>query len=322
MLELLGSLIGAGGTIAGGIVGANAQSDANDSNWKINLLNYYLRERERQDRIRQAAIERHDRQLGATNASGSRVYFKPGVGWVEELSAQDKGMQDAQNKEQEARLMVDLPARRKKMQQDLASQGNDAYYAEGAMDAYKRSGELPQYAGARAATAAAQGVNQNWDNIVNALMRNANRTGNSNTGMMLNQLMQGRTADANSVIARARLGGEAQGDQAGANRGANYLNIADSFIKRSRGMPSVAYTPQNIQGNTDKLLTSNQQLAADAGNQLTQAYGQKGGSMDYVEPQYGWANTIASGGQALGSSLSNMGSYFAKRQAQGSGSDF
>ncbi len=95
MIEILGALLGAGGSIAGGLMGAGAQEKAADQNWQINLLNYYARERERQDRIRQAGIERRDRHLGSTDANGNRTHFVPGQGWVSELSSEGKAMNDA-----------------------------------------------------------------------------------------------------------------------------------------------------------------------------------------------------------------------------------
>ncbi len=213
--------------------------------------------------------------------------------------------------------MTHLPMRRRQMQENFAGQQDDKYYAEGAMNAYKRGGELPQDAGARAYTSAMQGTNANWDNIVNSLMRSATRQGNSNVGRILTDTMKGRTGDANMLGARARAAGEQAGAQNEAGRGANYLNIFNALSGRSRGMPATQYNPQNVAGASDAAMKNNQSLAADAGNQLTSAYGQKGGSLDYVEPQYGYANAVSGGAQALGGAFQNIGSYYDKRQAGG-----
>jgi len=89
------ALLGAFANVVGAGLGASAASKADDTNWDINLLNYYQRERERNDAIQQGRHQEHDTKLGATDAAGNRTYFKPGVGWVTDLAPQQKTLQDA-----------------------------------------------------------------------------------------------------------------------------------------------------------------------------------------------------------------------------------
>jgi hypothetical protein len=318
MLPVLGALIGAGGSIAGGLIGANAQSEAAETNWKINLLNYYSREAERRDRINAAQTEQRDRKLGQTDANGNRVRFVEGKGWVTELSDEGQQMQDAQDQEQMRRLLLDLPARRRQMFDNIRDQNTDRYLSEGAMNALKRTGELPQEAAARMRTAAASNVNENWDNIVNSIMRKTTRTGSSGTGRILADAMKERAASVDATGTRAYMAGESQGAQNEAGRQANYLNIFNALSGRARGMPQVQYSPNPVGQNADAMMRGAASRGDDAGNQVIAAFGQKGGSMDYIEPQYGLANTVSGGAQALGGAFENIGSYYNKRHAQNS----
>src|SRR4051812_18206156 len=101
--SLIGAMVGG----VGSIIGAGESADAQEKNWQVNLLNYYLRERERRDRIQQAEQSRNDTMLGATDARGNRTHFVPGKGWVQELSTEDAALGDAQLREQMASVMED-----------------------------------------------------------------------------------------------------------------------------------------------------------------------------------------------------------------------
>src|ERR1043165_2882906 len=97
---MIGALIGAAATIGSGILGANAESDAANKNWQIDLLNYYARQQERFDTIQQAREQSAENKLGVTDAAGNRTHFIPGVGWVTELSDEQKTLQEGYQQEE------------------------------------------------------------------------------------------------------------------------------------------------------------------------------------------------------------------------------
>jgi len=120
MFGLIGGLAGAGASLAGGIMNAEAQDETNQLNWAINVMNMQQRERERQEAIAMALKVRAEQKLGTTDIRGTRTHFVPGKGWVVEGGKGVLDMIALQDAEQRKVLQEDLPMRRKVMQRNYA----------------------------------------------------------------------------------------------------------------------------------------------------------------------------------------------------------
>jgi hypothetical protein len=134
MLEMIGGILGAGASLASGIIGAEAADEASERNFAINLYNLQLRERERQESMALAAQLRREGKLGTTDIRGIRTHFVPGKGWVVDAPANVKAMMAAQDAEQMKQLLQDLPMRRKVMERNYARGIED----EGVADTFRR----------------------------------------------------------------------------------------------------------------------------------------------------------------------------------------
>lgn len=303
---LLASLVGAAGSTIGGIMGANAQEDANDKNWKINLLNYYQRERERNDRIQAAKRAETMQNEGATDAQGNRVRYVPGKGWVTELSSQGKELDEAQRNEQFAGLQ-DARTKRQQIYKNLSRQGDEGYAADALLERMKDTRVDPEELKRTTYGEASKGINRGYDDATNTAMRKAIRTGSSNTGSILAAFAKSRSGDLANAYTAASQGSRDKAQQMTDANVGNLLNRYNMLATRASTVPGTNYQPQNIQGNSDNLLRSfagrsDQGLMSTIG-----AAGNKGGEVDYVTGNTGYGNAVAGGAQAFAGGLSNIG---------------
>src|SRR6187402_2903440 len=134
MIEMLGGVLGAGASLYGGILQAEAQEDANRMNWAVNVMNYQQRERERAEAIAMSNKLRREQHLGSTDIRGTSVKFVPGKGWVTTGSPEVLEMMKLQDAEQRKVLTQDLPMRRKAMERNYARSLEE----EGIADTFKR----------------------------------------------------------------------------------------------------------------------------------------------------------------------------------------
>jgi len=112
---MIAALLGALASVGGAALGADASSKAADYNYRMDLLNYYAREKERRQTYQTAQRQEEEAKLGSTDAQGNRTYFKPGVGWVVDASDETKQLQELYRNEELAQLQNDLPQRRERM---------------------------------------------------------------------------------------------------------------------------------------------------------------------------------------------------------------
>lgn len=300
VLGLIGALAGAGASLAGGIMGANAQSDAAAYNYYVNMMNYYLRERERRDRINEAERSRGETKLGATDAQGNRTHFVEGRGWVVDLSPESKTMQDVQNQEQMNVLSEDLPRRREQSRQNYARQQREAYTADGLLQQfYEVMKQSPSEEQALTYGQAAKGINQAFDASQAAAMKSAIRTGASNSGRILADLASARADKLANAAVSSRLQALNNVDQRYNQERAQLAGLYQQFAGDARQNPDVNYAPQNTAGASNQTMNSFLSLMQGANNQVIGAKGQKGGEWDYIEPQMGAANAVSQFGMGL-----------------------
>lgn len=304
MIGELAGLAGGAFSIAGAQEGAEASEAAARTNLIINMMNFQLRERERQDRIKQAQQNRTDTHLGARDADGNRTQFIEGIGWVTELSPQNQRIRSAQQREQAYQLNQDLPARRAQMFANLDRQRKEDYMAQGLLDQFRGiQKEDPSAWKNRMYGAATRGINEAFTEQGDQAMRKALRTGASNSGAILASLGAAQA----EMLQKASLDAELKAPEMAENqfnqRRSNAAQLYNMFAERAGRMPEVSYQPTNPAGQTNSILSQFAQEAGVSGRDLAAAFGQRGGVMDYVQPDYGQANATA----ATGSAISSMG---------------
>lgn len=325
MFPLIGGLLGGIGSVASGIMGARAADDAQEKNWQINLLNYYARERERQDRIAQAQKNDREQKLGFTDSDGSRVHFVPGQGWVSDLSDSAQGIQDAQRREQMDVLTKDLPMRRRAMERNEQRSFEDEATADGMRRDLKDLRRAPDSELENLLYGSAtRGMNEAFDKSQAAAVTAAARTGTSNIDRILHGLNKDRAEAFGNAAMEAKLKARGSGDAAFENKRSSLANLYNMFATRASVAPDVSYQPMNVDKNSQGMLAQGSQNMLKTGIALDTAFGAKGGTMDYTQPNYGWSNAVGSGMNALGGMFRNMASanfgndggssYFSKYQ--------
>jgi hypothetical protein len=300
VLPLLGAIIGAGATIGSGILGANAAQQAADKNWQIDLLNYYAAQQERFDTIQQAKRQEGDTKLGMTDANGNRVHFVEGVGWVTELSDEQNALREGYQQE-ELDQLGDLKKKRGVLDANLKRQGREDTVASQLLDAFQRVHRTPesQLEGILNETST-KALNKQYDTTLADAMRSAVRSGSSNSGKVAAAIGKERGDSLRDAFLNNRASALQMGDEQYNNERANLANLYNMFASRASAMPDVAYNPRNIEGQTGAQMSAAAQQGAGANAALLNSIAKQGGRLESnIEPNYGWADALSQGGQAL-----------------------
>lgn len=305
-MDPLSLILGAGTSLAGGLMGAGAQEDAAEKNYQINLMNYYLRNQERQDRINAAAEQQMEQHEGATDANGNRMVYVPGKGWQVILSPDQEGIRNAQNAEQTARLGIDLPMRREQMLRNASQQRDQEFMADNLLKHFSDAPDTETDETNKLKLAMQTGINQNYDQATQAAAHNSVVTESSNFGNILKQMAQGRSADMAKAFAAVPMQAKQIADRNNAQHDSQLSNLYSFFSGKSSQMPQVAYAPQDTSTQANSLMDRDAGRAASANDKFTDAMGQKGGTLDYIEPNMGFGNAIASFGNVLSSGFGKM----------------
>lgn len=330
-------LLGGGTSIVGSIFGGNAQDEANATNRQANLMNYYARQQERNDRIQQAQLARgdakkadaknekryddrlKDMRLGSTDAMGNRTKWVDGQGWVVDLSDTSENLRDAEANEQLAQLTRDAPLKRK--QQD-ANYGEQVADRDRAQVLRKKLGEVrvdPEAIRRRSAAEAAKGVNGTFDEATNTAMRSALRTGSSNTGNILAAMAKQRAGAVGDAVSKAGAAAPAQAMALEDAETKQLSNLFNLFAQRASGVNQTQIKASGAAEDANALLARSAQ-SGNAAQQpqdfyqnergaisnLLAAFAQQGGTLGKVEPMMGTANTLG----AIGSSIESMGNKY------------
>lgn len=305
---MLAPLIGAFATVAGSAIGAGASRRANDQNYNLNLLNYYQREQERFDTIQQARRQEQDTKLGQTDAAGNRVHFVEGVGWVTELAEDQRTLQDLYQQEELAQLQNDLPKQRQLFNANVERQGQEGLVADALLNAFQRiQRQDPRELENMLNGAASRGLAESGDASLSVAMRAANRAGSSNAGRIASQMSEGRMKALADAFMNNKLNAQGTADDQYARDQGNVLNMYNMLASRASAAPGIGYNPRNIEGmaaqQTGQAMSAQQGAAAA----LTNAFAKQGGTMQPVQPDYGLANAVTTGGNALSSAFNNIG---------------
>lgn len=293
-------LIGALGSIGGGILGAMSADNTAATNWQINLLNYYQREQERKDAIRQAQENKRDAYLGTTDASGNRTSFVPGQGWVSTLSPETKAMKEQQDREQMNILTHDLPAKRASMDKNIQRQREEEYVAGGLLDEFKRVKREPtEGMRRRMINASVGGINDAFGSTSEDVARTALRSGNTNSAMLMADLNKQKSKALQQAFMQAQAGADTSAENDYNTKRSGVANLYNMFATRAGQAPNVSFNPQNLTGTVDAASGRDASRGDAAMSNLLNAFGKQGGTLDYTQPNNGWANAVGGAGAAI-----------------------
>lgn len=305
------------GLMAGGsVLGAFGESEANETNREIGLLNYYAQERARKQAIQEAERNWRDRQklmgeskLGTTDELGNRRHFVPGVGWVTDLSAESEGDLDqrqgvarAQLEEQMRVLGEDLPLRRSQMKSNFDRQNTEGVVASGLLNEFKNTTKQdPSVLENVIYGRKARNINEAFDSTASSAMRTGLRTGASNSGRIMADIASKRARELEDAGDEAYVTSRSQSENDFNSRRGNVANLYNAFATSSSRMPDASFAPMSVNttgqagGSTEALMSQFGNFANNNGaRELMAAYGQTGGQMGKVDPNMGWANAFAS----------------------------
>lgn len=310
------ALLGAFATFGGGALGAMASNNAATYNYYVDLLNYNLRERERFDSIQQAKRQEADTKLGVTDAAGNRTHFVEGVGWVSDLSDDQALLQELYQNEELQQLQNDLPAKRGILNANVERQGRENTQASALLDAFQRVRRIdPRQLENLSNRASSLGINEAFDTTLQEAMRSSIRQGASNSGKVAADIGAQRAKMLEQAFLNNKLNSRTQSDERYAMERGNAANLYNMFASRASAMPDVAYNPRNIEGMTGAATENAASRGMSAGGALINAFAKQGGSMQRIDPDYGWANMLSQGGQALASAFDVMGANKQRQQA-------
>lgn len=304
VFPLIGAALGAGSSIYSAILGADAADEQNNMNWAINLYNNQQQQNARNDAQAYAEKIRGENKLGAVDQYGNRTYFDPVRGWVSELSDQQQGLLDYfyANELPERRAQFEREADRSRTNDDQATQ---------LLDEFRRvDRENPADLERQLYAKATRGISEAGDNNMEAALRHAARTGNTNTGSLVGeftrQAMEARRSAEQDASLAAR---DTVNNEYNSQRG-QLAQLYNMFVQQAGGDLGASLDPGSVKNQNS---TAQLQNAAAQGNSMgANAASMVGGQLSPVEANNGAANAWASIGGTLNSSLNRMGSYFDK----------
>lgn len=303
VLPLVGAALGAGGSIYGSILGAQASEDAANMNWAINLYNNRQRNKEREESKRYAEELRAEGKLGGRDALGNRTYFKEGEGWVTDLAPQQQALLDYfyQN---------ELPQRRDQFNRRAANSREANDIAGSLFDEFRRiNRDDPADTERMLYARASEGIGDAQRDNMETAMRSALQTGSSNAGSVAASISrEGVEAGRRAAMDAALQAPDYVENRYNSRRG-QVGNLLNMFLSQANGDIGASYDTSNV-GDDANSLMARMSAGDDAANSMGfQAANKQGGSLDYVEPRNGAANAAITIGNSLGALGNRFGSY-------------
>ncbi len=310
VFPLLAALAGAGGSIASALIGADAMSENNETNWIIQLYNLAERRRERREALEEARRIEGKQDLGATNAQGDRTYFKEGVGWVTELGDQSQDLLDyfynSVLPEQKGQFARNATASRET--NDIANELLNAFRRVRPDGSEMETKNLLY-------SQAVQGQSEaNRETTENA-MRQALRMGRNDIGDILGDIGSAARVGRGNARTDAYLKAKDYTASKMANKRGELANLYSMFAQRA-GVPLQSPVDPFVgQGQANDLM----KFFAGQGQQgnamgLQALLNTTRGTLQPREPDLGWANAAGAIGTGLSGAFERMGGYFDKKK--------
>lgn len=323
MFGMLGSVAGAGLGFMGAMENADAQREATQANFALNIYNAQMKDRWRAEAIAQALRQRREQQLGTTDIRGTRTHFIPGRGWVVEGADSVNQMIALQDAEQRKVLGHDLPQLR--AQRDRNYQRS--FGEEALADTFRRKLSIAQRVPDDKAyaqdlyDAQTMGLREAERNSTGPAFSNLFRTGaaNSNIARAAGEMSRAKNDAYAKAALTARIGAEGHGQAIADSNQKNLANLYNLFATRAGNMPDVGYKPQSL--DTKGQLDSAAAGMLASSNTAVGAFSKEGGQLDYVPANMGYGNALAGLGSSLGSAFRGMGARGGVSGFGGSGGD-
>lgn len=314
-MEMIGGLAGAAGSVISGMMAAKAANRAANINWQINLMNYYQRERERTEQLQRADQLLKEQKLGGSDIRGTRTQWVPGKGWVVTAAPSVKKMMDMQDKAQQDVLTRDIPMRRKVMERNYVRGLGEEAQADALLNAF-RNVQLKSDEGIASDLyqAQARGIRESMNEASSKAFTRAARTAqNSNFAPLAAALAEQSNKAYEDAALKSRMAARGMGRKDYEQQRQALAGLYNMFASRAGQVPDVAYKPASFgEGDVDAF----SKMGLSAGALAAQSAGKQGGSLDYIQPNYGMANAIGGGASALASAL-RLGGASARRSGSG-----
>lgn len=300
----IAALISGGSGVLSSIMGGSADSSNNATDLYIAQMNKQEQDQARQEAINFATKQQDDQKLGQTNAQGDHSYFKPGVGWVTDLSSKDQGLLNYYYSQE-------LPQQQSQVQRNADASRSQSDEANQLLQQFQRESKLnPKDIENQLYLKATEGIGDNTRDAEESALRSALRSGSSNVGKIAAAIAKtgsdarGRAALDSSLQANDYVDNKYNSDRS--NLDQLYASFADRAAKPigSSIDPSSITQPANSQAN----IASNQ--AQQGNSQVLNAMEQPVGTMPMQTPDYGAANAIG----GIGSSLSGIANAYGTQQ--------
>jgi hypothetical protein len=315
---VLGALIGAAASVAGGLMGASAQEKSDETNFQIALMNYYEEKRQFDKSQEIAAQLRAEGKLGETDIWGNHTYFDPVKGWVTDASDKQERLLSAYQQEELAQLR-DLNKKRGVMDRNLARQGTESQYADSLFDAMLRvQQENPQDIVGLKNKMAAEAYESGMAPARREAARSALRVGDERGAADVVSRLGIEQGDALRQAFMQNMFGARDQSENDYNRRRGGLNeLYQQFAKSSGAIPDVSYNPRNIEGSTAELARGARQVSSSNDAGYLNAASREPPNFEYKsEPNMGYANTVQNFGTDIASIGNNMSAdKFYKQQA-------
>jgi hypothetical protein len=315
---VIGALIGAAASVAGGLMGANAQQQSDETNFQIALMNYYENKRQFDKSQEIAEKLRAEGKLGETDIWGNHTYWDPVKGWVTVTSDEQNALLKGYQRQELAQLS-DLDKKRAVMDRNLERQGTESRYADSLFDAMLRvQQENPQDIVGLKNLMAAQGIAEGMSPMVRDATRGALRVGDERGAAEVASRMGIKQGDALRQAFMQNMFGARDQSENDYNRRRGGLNeLYQQFAKSSGAIPDVSYNPRNIEGSTAQMASGARNAASSADAGYLNAASRNPPNFEYEsKPNMGYANTVQNLGTDIASIDSNMSAdKFYKQQA-------
>lgn len=290
----IAALISGGGGVLSSILGGNADSSTNATNLAIAQMNKQEQDQARQEAIQFATKQQDNQNLGATNAQGDRSYFKPGVGWVTDLSSKDQGLLNYFYSQE-------LPQQQSQVQRNADASRSQSDEANQLLAQFQREGRLnPTDIENQLYLKGTEGIGDNTRDAEESALRAALRSGSSNVGKIAAAIAKtGSQARADTAI-NSKLQADGYVDNKYNSDRSNLDQLYASFADRAAKPIGSSIDPANITqpANSQANVASNQ--AQQGSSQVLNAMEQPVATMPMQQPDYGPANAIGGAAASLG----------------------
>jgi len=304
------ALIVAGAAIGGGLIAANATSNAADSAAASNQFNITAQERE--NFLQRLFAERIlGIQLSPSeDAFGNRSEFIPGIGFRSTAAPQVKALQDASLREQILQLVQDAPRQRRGREETAARGRVEGGTADALLQQFRRALQNPQSASELFRILLAQG-NQGFQGEVDRqqqnVLRQDLRSGGGSGGKVLAEFARASAEGRGDRAASAKLQSIQGADQINFNRLGNISGLENLFAQRAQNSTgNVAFAPEQLSALASNL-GANQRQGALGGSQIAGALNRSTAPRSVAQPaNFGTAQAVGDIGAALAQLFKNL----------------